>query len=665
MPAWWCDERIRATVNSEYVCREIGSSKRLLEQLHRPLSFGQGLTDDSYLDWIVQKGRRLFLTLNDIGVPESIFQVLDKSLDDEDLPLSEDALWELNLFGGKSETIDKKFFKQQFKFLVREIEAGDHVDYEDGEVVPIEPVSRRPSVSGISWIDKVHVGDRLYTRKKISTSGDTGIDRVHFVMHAKALHEIRHPHLVCLWASYTQSDYSFLLLTPSVEINLKAFLEEQPKSFKQLEKSERHKILLKWTLCLASALAYLHNRELTHQSIRPSSISVSHDNTIYLSDFAALRALDQEEISSPYKAEIYDHAAPENWQRKACLHETSPLKTIPPSGGRTMRRVPTVPDGTPRSGSISSNPSHRRTLSQTESSSSSSTSHRRNALITTFAPPSLTGSPSFPADVFSLSTILLHLLSLLLGHSPKSSAAYRGKHNRLAGRGGAPPDASFHKNLQRVGSWIDDLQHQAKEKERIFRKAKVKGKAESIFWASVSGTLGICREGLRKEAKDRIDANRLEKEVRLWLDRGLGMGRRWCCGGEDEEVIPGISFSSVTGVERVPEVQNKDDNKSLGSVSIASSEDLLPIERPLSVADTLSVEGTSVIHRKGEDMDSGSVLLPEEDDQNWPIRQSLAPLPYRQKAPYADIGPLEFHLSREEVKRKDYFLARRNYYELE
>ena len=664
MPAWWSDERIRATVNREYVCREIGSSKRLLEQLHRPLSFGQGLTDDTYLDWIVQKCRRLFLTLNDIGVPQLIFQVLDKSLDDEDLPLSEDALWELNLFGGKSETLDKKFFKQQFKFLVRDIEPGHHADFGDGEVVPIEPVSRRPSVSGNSWIDKVHVGERLYTRKKVSTSGDTGIDRVHFVMHAKALHEIRHPHLVCLWASYTQNDFSFMLLTPPGEVSLKAFLEEQPKSFKQLQKPERHEILLKWTHCLASALAYLHNRGLTHQSIRPSSISVSHDNTIYLSDFAALRALDQEESSSPYKAEIYDHAAPENWQRKACLHETGPLKTIPPGGGRTMRRLPTVPDATPHSGSISSNPSHRRTISQTESSSSSCSSRRRNALITTFAPPSLTGNPSFPADVFSLSTILLHLLSLLLGHSPKSSAAYRSKHNRLAGRGGAPPDASFHKNLQQVGSWLDDLQHQAKEKERVFRKSKFKGNGESNFWASVGGTLGVCRDGLRKEAKDRLNANRLEKEVRKWLDRGLGMGRRWCCGGEDEEIIPGISFSSITGFEMAPETQNKDEEESLRTVSMASSENLLPIERPLSVADTLSVDGTSVIHRKGEDIDGKSVFLPEDQDSNWPIRQSLTPLPYRQKAVHAEL-PIEFRLSREEAKRKAHFLARKGYYELE
>ena len=531
MPAWWSEEIITVTVSRDYVCREIGS-KRHQEQLHRPLGFGQGLTDDTYLDWIVRKSKRLFLILNHIGVPESIFNVLDKSLDDDDLPLSEDALWDLNLFGGKSETLDKKFFKQQFKFIVRNLVPGDHIDYGDNEIVPVEPTGKRPGVSGSQSFEKACIGEHFYTRKKVSTSGENGIDRVHFVMHVKALHTIRHAHIVSLWASYTQNEFSYMLLTPHTDINLKSFLDDPPKSFKQLEKAQRHATLFQWTHCLTSALAYLHSRGLTHQSLRPSSISVSNDHTVYLFDFAAHRALDQGDGSQPYKAEIYDHAAPENWQRKACLHETAPLKTLLPGGGRTTRRIPTAPAITSRSNSTSSTYEHQGTRSTTESSSSSSNSRPRNALITTFAPSSLIGNPSFSADVFSLTTILLHLLSLILGHSPKASASYRGKHNRLAGRGGAPADASFHRNLPQVGTWMDELQHEAKEKGRVFRKAKAKGKGESAFWESVNGAIGVCREGLRKDVADRINGKELEKRVRKWVDRGLGAGRRWCCNTE-------------------------------------------------------------------------------------------------------------------------------------
>ena len=310
MPAWWSEEKINATVNREYVWRELGS-KRHQDNLNRPLAFGHSLTNDTYLDWIILKGKRLFLILDHIGLPECIFQVLDRSLDDDDLPFSEEALNELNIFGGKSETLDKKFYKSQFKFLVKELDSGQHVDYEIHDIVPVEPLTKRPSVSSSNPnTDRVYLQERLYTRKRASTSGCNGVDRVHFVMQMKGLQTLKHPHLVSMFASYTQGDFSCMLLTPSTEINLKTFFDEQPKSFKHLEKDGRRVLLFKWTHCLTSALAYLHSKDFTHQSIRPSSILVSSQNVVYLSDFWALKALDNNEETNSYKAEVYNYVGP-------------------------------------------------------------------------------------------------------------------------------------------------------------------------------------------------------------------------------------------------------------------------------------------------------------------------------------------------------------------
>ena len=624
MPAWWLEERIDATVNREYVWRELGSRKHQ-DQLSRPLAFGHSLTNDTYIDWILLKGRRLFLILDHIGLPECIFQVLDRSLDDDDLPLSEEALYELNLFGGKTETIDKKFFKQQFQFLVKDLASGQHTDYGAHDVVPLEVVHKRPSVSSNSTTDRICLHDRLYTRKRLLTSGERGVDRVHFVIHMKALQKLRHPHLAEVFASYTQKDFSYMLLTPSSEITLKNFLEEPPKSFKQLEKEERRATLLRWTHCMASALAYLHSRGFTHQSIRPSSILVSTQNTICLSDFWALKALDDDETSNSYKAETYDHAAPENWQRKACLHETAPLRTTLPGGGRTTRRLPSVSNAaspTSRSGSIStavgSQTPQTRRRSKTESSASSVHSQSRNAIITTFATPSLIGSPSFAADVFSLSTILLELMTLLLGRSMKAFSSHRSKHNRLAGRGGAPADASFHKNLPQVGTWIEALDRQAREKERSFLKGKLKGKGESLFYGGVVGVLGVCKNGVWREPSDRLTASGFERGIRQWVDRGLGIGRRWCCGAEAEEVIPGMSSASFPGAD----TRSKRRERSVRTESLASFDIELPIERPVS---EIPSEDTSVITRIGEDIGSTPVpaahdmYLPDSDE-DWPLR---------------------------------------------
>ncbi|KAL8795649.1 MAG: hypothetical protein Q9195_001887 [Heterodermia aff. obscurata] len=621
MPAWWLEERIDATVNRDYVWRELGSRKHQ-EQLNRPLAFGHSLTNDTYIDWILLKGRRLFLILDHIGLPESIFQVLDRSLDDDDLPLSEEALYELNLFGGKSETIDKKFYKQQFQFLAKDLESGQHTDYDTHDVVPLEIVHKRPSVSSNSTTDKIFLHDRLYTRKRLLTSGERGVDRVHFVIHMKALQKLKHPHLVEVFASYTQDDFSYMLLTPSSEITLKNFLEEQPKSFKQLEKAERRATLLRWTHCMTSALAYLHSRGFTHQSIRPSSILVSIQNTICLSDFWALKALDDDETSNSYKADTYDHAAPENWQRKACLHETAPLRTTLPGGGRTTRRLPSISTAaspTSRSGSISAAVgSQTRRRSKTESSSSSSHSQSRNAIITTFATPSLIGSPSFAADVFSLSTILLELMTLLLGRTMKAFSSHRSKHNRLAGRGGAPADASFHKNLPQVGTWIESLHNQAREKERSFQKAKLKGKAESLFYGAVVGVVGVCKNGVWREPSDRLTASEFEKGIRQWVDRGLGTGRRWCCGAEAEEVIPGMSSVSVAGAD----LRGKRREKSVCTESLASFDIQLPIERPISEIPT---ENSSFATHIGEDIGGAPIpdahdMYPPDEDEDWPLR---------------------------------------------
>lgn len=531
MTTWWSDEKIDATVTAEYVARELQSEIHQAA-LHRPLAFGDGLTDDTYLDWILEKGRRMFLILNHIGCPEWIFDIIDKTFDDDDLPLSEEALWDLNLFGGKSETLDKKFYRQQFNFLVQELQPGGHVDYRDDDVLPLEPIARRvPAVPSNQAYNRVYVSKTrdVYTRRQILTSGENGIDRDQFVMHMSALQAIKHPHLVSVWATYTRSSFSYVLLTPSLDLTLKSFLDEQPKSFKHLPKVQRREILLKWTHCLSSALAYLHEKGFAHQAIRPSTITIDDKYTVYLNDFGALKALDVEGNPSPYNCEIYDHSAPENWLRRPCIHESAPLRTTLPGGGRTTRRLPS--EGLKPVNPYPMAMENRRRSDATSSCGSSTHSRTQKALITTFAAPRLDSPPSCAADVFSLTTILLHLVSLVLSHSPKSFAAHRSRHNRHAGRGGAPADASFHVNLSQVLKWMDLL-----GKESAHRHCKDKKRGGYGIWDGVGGIVEVCRAGLKREPSERIRSREMEREIRGWVDNALGGGRRQCCGEEDEEL---------------------------------------------------------------------------------------------------------------------------------
>ncbi|KAL9017717.1 MAG: hypothetical protein Q9185_004992 [Variospora sp. 1 TL-2023] len=538
MTSWWTDARINTTVTREYVVREVGP-KKSQDALHHPLGFGDGLTDDTYLDWILEKGRRCFLILNFIGVPERIFQLIDKSLDDDDLPLTEDALFDLNLFGGRSETLDKKFYRQQFSVLVQDLVPGGHQDFGADEVVPLEPRNgRKGSISGASQTsDRVYVQQKLYTRKKIPTSGDNGVDRVHFVMHLKALQALKHPHLISVWATYAQQNFSYMLLYPTTELSLKQFLDDQPKFFKSLEKQQRRNTLLRWTHCVIAALAYLHDHGLTHQSIRPSNVTIDGSNTIYLANFAALNAFDSTEgRGSTYRTEIYEHAAPENWRRKPSLYDMAPDKTIHPGGGRTGRRIkePTkAPSVRPSSSFFPNQRTHSATTT-TSSSNSSSNTGLKKTLITTFSPAERFAPAASPADVFSMSTIVLHLATMLLGHSPKAFASHRARHNRQAGRGGAPADASFHVNLTQVGTWMEMLMKDALEREKKDQKGKGTGRN---FWRSVGGVVHSAEAGLRREPKERHTAGELETKIGKYVGRALGdIGGIGCgCQLQDED----------------------------------------------------------------------------------------------------------------------------------
>lgn len=531
MTAWWTTERIEATVNQEYLERELGS-KRHVDTLHSVLAFGDGLTDDTYLDWILEKSPRVFLILNQIGVPEKVFEATDRSLADDDLPLTQDSLWELNLFGGKSETLDKKFYREQFNFLIHELEPGGHVDYSTWEVVPVEATAKRPGIAAHPSSDRVKVQNQVYTRKKVATLGDNGIDEVHFLMQLKALTTIHHPHLISVWATYSQDDFNYILLTPPTEMTLKNFLDEPPKAFKALEKYERRNVFLTWTHCLTSALAYLHDGGFSHQTLRPSAITIDHKNTIYIGDYSAIKALDVADTSQPYSSELYDYSPPENWVRKPCLHETAALKTILPGGGRTARRIPKPTDVDPKKKLALPPPSPAPTTcrgSKSASSGSSGATRPRNAVITTFAPlqraPSSSGASSthnkraYSSDVFSLTTIHLTLISMILQHTPKSFASFRCRLNRQAGRGNAPPDSSFHKNLPQVTKWIDMLAKEAGQRE----------KKDMKFWGSIVELVQLCRLGIQKEAKDRIHTKDLEKKWGGWVDWGLGRKRKCTC----------------------------------------------------------------------------------------------------------------------------------------
>lgn len=580
MQSWWSQERIEATVTPDFVSKRLSPKKH--SALHHPLAFGQGLTDGTYLDWILYRSQKLFLILDDIGCADHIFEAVDKTYYDEDLPLTEDAIEDLEL---GSSAVEKKFLRRQSAFNVRELEEGSHVDYGDDDVVPIEPLPKTGKVvASSSKVDRVVIKNKVYTRRRMSLGGENEIMNVHFILHFKSLQKLRHPHLVSVWATYTHQNQGYILLDPACEMSLRTFLEDPPKNFKHLSKSAQCETVLRWIHCLSSAIGYLHANDYAHQAVRPSNIFIDSNLNIYLGAYAAMGALEDREPA--YEKDTYENAAPEEWQRKATLQETNPLRSTLQSGGRTGQRIKrghkrhsssdssssqsnqsgndspvrrsransqtttvTIPIGDGRSsrltsrssgqsGSVSSASSHTTNSCRPSHTIISTLTHRRPSESHTL----FNQTPFFPSDIFSLAVTNIQLLSLLASISqntsklsPASLRSHLGRHNRTAGRGGAPADSSFHANLRQVSTWLDQLEQVAEASTSStlkmapkFRKKsssiKGKGPATEDDNARLRGALGgltnFARRGVAKDPRERLTAydsmRKIERILARW-----------------------------------------------------------------------------------------------------------------------------------------------------
>ena len=337
--AWWTDDRIEATVDQAFITSKLTPEEcKLLEQ---SISFGGGLTDDTYLDWILERAKKLFLILVEIGVPDQIFGLVDESYDDADLPISLSAVPDLRLTQDPDGTLDKKFYKTQFKFLIRNITEGKNVQYTEEETIPVEAVGLKAGIVplGKDGTDKVRLASshEVFARKRVPLNQPPNhVSEDDVLSEIRSLRKFAHQHLASVYASYSHGDSIYVLLTPASEYTLKSFLADTPKHFDNLPKPERREILINWPHCLANGLDWLHSKGLVHGAVRPSNVLIDAHFRIFLGQCNAFNI-----THSSFKAddvEIYQYAAPERWKRAATLQTSTAGKVALPSGGRTGRK---------------------------------------------------------------------------------------------------------------------------------------------------------------------------------------------------------------------------------------------------------------------------------------------------------------------------------------
>ncbi|KKY22854.1 putative protein kinase domain-containing protein [Phaeomoniella chlamydospora] len=347
----WTDERINATINRQFVLEQLTPDEQSL--VARSLSFGDTLTDDTYLDWILYRAKRFFLILTDIGIPDQIFGIVDENYDDNDLPIALEAVPQLRLSYEPDKALDRKFYKAQFRFLCKDIRAGEHIRFGVEETIPLEPVVSR---SGISLhkddTDKVvlpGIVAKTYTRRKVALEAEPSCWQEDDVLaEVASLSNFTHEHITSIFASYAEANNFYALFTPAPEYTLKAFLGDSPKSFESLPKPVRRETLINWPHCLASALAWLHSKGRCHGAIRPSNIYIDSEFRIFFGYFSAFNILLPN--AKVDDIEAYQYAAPEKWKRAATAQATGAAKTLGNSGGRTARKPPSARPSRPLEG---------------------------------------------------------------------------------------------------------------------------------------------------------------------------------------------------------------------------------------------------------------------------------------------------------------------------
>ena len=491
-PTWWTEARIESTLTVEFVANKLREDEH--PQLHRPLSFGDGLTSATYLEFILDRARKLFLILSEIGAANKIFSIIDRSYDDTDLPIPLEVVEDLGLSSKGADKLDRKFYTKQYDFLLRELSGGEHIDYESVETVPLEYSYRLPSAQCLqNWV-RVRLpkgsSDVLARRHIAMQRPDTGEGFPDdYFDDIATMKLIQHNHIIPIYASYTFRSAGYVLTPFVADHTLKTFLEDSRNvlSFRKLPKRQQQRLLLEWMHCLAEAVAYLHQHGFQHTAIRPSNILIDQANQIAFGEIGSLKAFQRDKKVDP--VEVYNYGAPEaHLGERYVFMNSSSNRAIGTALFRKRSQDSKSSSDDSLEGSHDQHPHspHGRKKAQPLSSvfnfaglnggltraENSIPPVDASSLRSAYSTNSQTSyAPTEKTDVFSLGCIFVEILTCLHKLKPTDLAKHvRSVRKAQKGLHAARFDSSYHANVPRVIAWLNNLETRSfDQSERLFR----------------------------------------------------------------------------------------------------------------------------------------------------------------------------------------------------
>ncbi|KAF2652381.1 kinase-like protein [Lophiostoma macrostomum CBS 122681] len=458
---WWTEERINQKVTTDFITTRLRPNER--QWLERPVGFGD-LTDDTYIDWILERARRLFLVLAEVGEAEKIFTVVENSWDDDDLPLQMEDIEKLSLSNKRNDQVNARFYQTQFIFLLRELEEGVHIDYGSNEVLPLEYVMGLPPAVCLQHWSRVHRPKRpneVYVRRKfpLGTVESPSEYMNDFIMDVESTKMIEHEHIAPMWASYTAKGQGYTLSNFVGQHTLRTFIDHRnPTQYQRLPKPERRYLLLGWLHCLTDAVATLHQNGFCHSAIRPSNILIDEHNTIAFSDIGSLETFQKDKRPDPMDAYVY--SAPEAHVPSRPGEEDA-TAAVPVTGAM---RKPSITSKN-SAGSSNSNGSQRQRLTKTPTNDFAGFNFgfRRNKPTPKPRPRVL---ETEKADVFSLGCVFLEILTFMLKRKAHDFIKHRSSKQKISlGGKNSRTDSSFHANLEKIDTWIKTIEDASFEQD--------------------------------------------------------------------------------------------------------------------------------------------------------------------------------------------------------
>lgn len=542
---WYDDARIERTVKRNFVCSYLDPEE--IENLDKPLLFGDGLTNDTYWDWLETKAKRLFLILLELDLPDQIFGVIDDSWEDDDLPIPLDQIHRLALTEERDLRLEKRFYDLQFSYLLRTLQRGEHVDYGDQELVPLEIVDRRPVSSHQDTVILPQYPGRLFSRRGIQLG--LHMSREEFMYEISLIRDLQNEHIESYFASYTHHDHAYVLFTPACEYKLSSYLSNTPTTLKNVDKVAKRLMVLDWIHCLVDTLGFIHSNGEALGNLKPSIISFTQDHCIVLRDntcFNPETLMQQRSFSK----EGYDYAAPEQCSRPSGLPSVSVRNrtwTMSSSSDSSKPRSSTfaISRGTPMDQPSSFSFSSSSRYYPPSSSSSSSNTPAAPRQPTNFHNHNISNnSDPQAADIFSLGCIILDLLSHgLLKRSTSAFATVRSAKHKIAGRGGAVLDSSFHRNLGQVEVWMNGL---SKDADKKADDTTEKGR----LYKAVTPILHVVERMLAVQPGERPSAVQVQAWVYQIMTEVGGIQEPHCVhqyGRDDGNVVVGVGPEGMLG----------------------------------------------------------------------------------------------------------------------